>query len=156
MPPTVYIMQGVPGSGKSWQAQRAAAVFGASIVSADTYPGLYTMDAGWLRFDPTKIGEAHGACLRSAVEALQAGLSIIVDNTNTTVIEMAPYVALAQAYGAAPVIIRVECDPSVAFARNTHGVPLVVHQKLAAQFASFEPADFWAFIPGFELRTIRG
>ena len=118
----VVIMQGVSGSGKSTVARKL--VVGqpsARIVSADdyfTHEGVYT-------FDATKQGEAHQRCLRLFIENCQARLHlIIVDNVNARELNIAPYMAIAEAYDYDASILRVACNPNVAHARNTHGVPL--------------------------------
>ena len=121
MPPgRVILMAGVPGSGKTHYVN-ASGLTRESVVSADNF---FVGADGVYRFDPTKLGAAHGDCLRGFVSALMKGLgTVVVDNTNTTVVEMTPYVALAAAYGYETEIVRVHCDPAVAAARNSHGVP---------------------------------
>jgi predicted kinase len=59
--------------------------------------------------------------------------TIVVDNTNCTIAEIAPYVALAQAYGAEVEIVRINIDPEIAHERNTHGLVLgsVLNQHAA-------------------------
>ncbi len=57
--------------------------------------------------------------------------TVVVDNTNTTIAEIAPYAALALAYGHEMEIVYVSCDPAVAAARNIHGVSdLVIGQMV--------------------------
>jgi predicted kinase len=132
------IMIGCQGSGKSTWAKnnRPDAV----ICSADDY---FVRD-GEYRFDPRQLGAAHGACFRKAIEAVQDNTvlaqsdpmmreqmkrmgvkpaDVVIDNTGSTVAELAPYHALAQAYGCDLEIVWVHCDPDVAAARTTHGVP---------------------------------
>lgn len=48
---------------------------------------------------------------------------LVVDNTNTTTMEMNPYVKLAQAFGVSFEIVTIGCHPALAAARNVHGVP---------------------------------
>lgn len=136
----VVILRGIPGSGKSTLAKKLVAdalkadsCF-AKICSADNF----FVDAdGVYRFDARKLGEAHGACLRKFTNHLEWCCLddkkdlIVVDNTNTTAMEMAPYAALALAFGAELEVITVNCDPSIAAARNTHGVPA---DKVRAMF----------------------
>jgi predicted kinase len=138
----VTIMVGVPGSGKS---RHTGGLAGAVVVSADHY--FEELGGGTYAFDPSKLGEAHGQCLRRYTEALQRGEPrVVVDNTNTTLLEMAPYVALALAYGCEVEIVRVTCDPAVAAARNSHGVPegavRAMHARIEATFEAGLP-PFW-------------
>ena len=116
--PTVWIMQGVSGAGKSSSIPANAHVVSADHLFIDPHTQQY-------KFDPSKLPLAHGQCLRYFVIALQNEVPfIVVDNTNTTVAEVAPYYALANAYGYDAVIVFVEADPAEAAARNAHGVPL--------------------------------
>lgn len=127
----IYILQGVSGSGKSSIARKLADE--QDICSADDF----FMRDGQYQFNPAKLGEAHGACLRKYVSLLlvnaQKGRPVVVDNTNTTIGELAPYYSLAEAYGYKPIIVTVECDPEVAAHRNTHGVSLEACQGMAAR-----------------------
>lgn len=133
------VLRGVSGAGKSTLAQFIYnALEGVPhIVSADTY----FMQEGVYRFDPAKLSDAHAACLREFTREVQSYPSwnvrdlvtavdpsgpshqvVIVDNTNTTVAEAAPYMALAAAYGWTPMLVDIEADPRKAAARNVHGV----------------------------------
>lgn len=107
----LYVLIGAPGSGKStW-----ASGLGAVVCSADDH----FIEDGQYRFDPRLLGDAHAACFRKAVEACGArATNIVIDNTNTTAVEISPYVALGQAYGyeVVPVVF-------VARGQNIHGVP---------------------------------
>lgn len=111
------ILAGVSGSGKSTYAKK----LGGIICSADDH----FVDAdGVYRFDPSQLGEAHRKCLRNVVLGLQRfGEHIVVDNTNTTLVELAPYVALGQAFYAQVEIVVVVGNPADAARRNIHGVP---------------------------------
>lgn len=129
------------------------------IVSADHF---FMVD-GEYKFDPSKLPQAHGACLRGFVSHLQdagvgkvrkvtilrgvpgAGKStfmekhperlgeLVVDNTNITVAEIAPYAALALAYGASLEIITLEVNPEDA--KNVHGVPLSAVARMAVRLS---------------------
>lgn len=127
--PTVIILAGVSGSGKS----TIAAMCRGEVVSADHF---FLDKEGVYQFDPAKLPEAHGWCLRRFVALLQdCTASVVVDNTNTTVAELAPYAALALAYGYDLRIVIVECDPRIAFERNKHGVPLASVEAQASRLA---------------------
>lgn len=135
---TVIILCGISGSGKS---TRIAKLYPeAAVCSADHY---FMVD-GEYRFDPSKLPQAHGSCLKQFVSCLQGRLpdgqppTVVVDNTNTTVAEVAPYAALALAYGYDLRIEILKVDPEVAAARNLHGVPLAGIVKMAERLATLK------------------
>lgn len=111
------ILQGPQGSGKSTFTRN---IPNAHVCSTDDFfmvDGIYTHEVA-------KLKEAHGACLRKYVAALQAGRTpVVVDNTNSQRWEMSGYVQLAKAFGYEVEIHTFMIDPKVAFARNTHNVP---------------------------------
>lgn len=131
----VVILRGTPGSGKSTLVDAIKERFRVAHCSADHH----RMKDGRYVFNPAENDNVHGGCMRDFVEAVQ-GLGdfevVIVDNTNCAVTEMAPYVAVAKAYGWKPVVVTVAADPEVAAARNVHGVPkdkvLAMHDRLVA------------------------
>ncbi len=146
----VTILSGVPGSGKSTMAisQPDPRV----ICSAD--------DAFWVeeesgpvwRWNPDLIGEAHARCMRKFVRMVCATdfgalvpfpYDIIVDNTNTSVAEIAPYASLALSYGFTLEIVTIICDPMVAAARNVHGVPEERVVSMATALLSRQLPPWW-------------
>ncbi len=150
----VVIMRGPSGSGKSTFAHRLLTAkeprsdeqLPKLIAEALEYPlgCRYSVSAdkffevdGEYRFDRNDLGAAHAHCLRLFVELAQEGHNenlIVVDNTNTTVEEIAPYAAVGRAYGHDVHIVEVtagindEVDfddgASECWGRNIHGVPL--------------------------------
>ena len=138
----VIVMRGVPGSGKSHFAKSLEGAV--KVFSTDAYPGLYEGN----QIDFSKLALAHAWNLKSFIVSCQdlnksSHSKLVVDNTNTTVAELAPYVAIAQAYGAEVEIVRVECDLEVAAARNTHGVPLATIQRMDANIKAASLPPFW-------------
>lgn len=139
----VIILQGIPGSGKSHLAREIAARNPGRtvVVSADDF---FELGGGTYAFDVTKLGQAHGQCFRRFLAAINERVStIIVDNTNTSVAEIAPYVLGGEAHGYGVEIIRVLCDPEVAAARNTHGVPPAAVVAMAGRIASCQLPPWW-------------
>jgi predicted kinase len=118
------IMRGGPGSGKSWFVAdlipKSIGPAPPTICSADEF---FINDAGEYDFDPKWLGRAHGACLKKCVEAIMRREDIIIDNTNSKPQEMLPYLALCQAFSYSCAVVRVLCDPEVAWSRQTHAVP---------------------------------
>jgi len=116
MTKTLYLMQGVPGSGKSFMAKIIADQTEGKIYSTDA---LWYDDEGKYNFDADKLGEKHRLNQALVSEAMVDGReSIIVDNTNLTQDSIKPYVLLAEIHGYLIQVIRVSCDPQVARDRN--------------------------------------
>lgn len=151
----VIILQGISGSGKTTYASKlrdAAKAKGLSarVVSADHF---FESDHEY-RFDPTKLSEAHGSCFRRFLASVNPKSGddqntmdlIIVDNTNTGAVEIAPYVLAAEAYGWEVEIHRINCDPEVAAARNVHRVPRATVQKQAHRLAGQVYPSRWKVI----------
>ena len=141
----VIVLQGVSGSGKSTYARKLAnearqSGYASRIVSADAY----FEKGGTYKFDFTKLGEAHGECFRAFLENVAIGIEVvIVDNTCTRVIEIAPYMLGAQAFGYAAEVHRLVCDPKVASARNLHDVSLGSVISMDARIASERLPPWW-------------
>lgn len=115
----VIVLRGIPGSGKSTYAAQHHPC--AVVCSADAW---FVGADGMYRFDPRQLPQAHQACMRRFLEALQAGApEIVVDNTATSAIEVAPYVLVGEALGAEVEIVTIRAAPEAAYARQTHGVP---------------------------------
>lgn len=117
------ILSGASGSGKSSYIGQCD--HPNSVVSADHY----FEKNGEYKFDPSKLSEAHGLCFYNFIEWCRQpsyeGMSIYVDNSNTTVEEIAPYILGASAYGVTARIVTLMATPSDAQLladRNRHGV----------------------------------
>lgn len=151
----VIIMSGVSGSGKSTHAMKAfKGEFGPattiSVLSADNF----FMKEGVYNFDPSKLSLAHGECFKDFITNLRNDTDlVVVDNTNTTAVEIAPYILGAQAYGYEVEIITVMCetedDINCAAARNSHGVPLTGVMAQHKRLCGRELMPWWknTFIP---------
>ncbi len=122
LPPVaqVTIMAGIPGSGKSHTA--GGLIPSGVILSTDDFWKIAT---GQYDFDPARITEAHGWNFQRFLECVsrENPPHIIVDNTNTTIAEIAPYYAAAQSFGADVKVLAVLCPWQVAAERQQHGLP---------------------------------
>lgn len=145
----VIIMRGLPGSGKSTWIQEQ--VIGRIVCSADDY---HVGTDGVYRFDPGRAAQAHADCLRKFLLHLRTGsfVHLIVDNTNTTAWEIAPYYQAALAFGHKPKIIRMHCTFEEACFRNVHSVPVetiwrmqqnLLHERLPAHWAEEIILPIW-------------
>ena len=142
---TVVLMSGVSGVGKSTMARNIVAEDGGVVISADDY----FMREGRYEFSAAKLPLAHAQCLRRYIELIQCAPAsctyIVVDNTNTTVVELAPYVAIATAYGF-PVELRTlrsELSFEKLAARSVHGCSLGVIRRMQSNLEKREIPTWW-------------
>jgi predicted kinase len=138
----VYIMCGIPGSGKSTYAKRHWP--NALVCSADDYH----MVNGVYQFDQANARAAHSRCLVKYVEHVNVGADdtpIVVDNTNTSAREIAPYYALAEAYGWEPLVVMKLIPYGDAFRRQIHEVPGPVMDRMFTKLVQLcnEWPPFW-------------
>lgn len=131
----IFIMQGIPGSGKShWieefvkktKEELNAPFLNYEVCSADHY----MMERDKYVFRPSKLPEAHKNCFLqflatvNHLEDHKLPNLLFVDNTNLSLWEIAPYYRLGEALEFETKIVRVLCPLEVAYKRNVHNVPL--------------------------------
>lgn len=117
----VYIMRGIPGSGKSTYIKTRTNDKTKEVVcSADHY----FETQGKYQFDSKLLGKAHDFCKKQFLVSIERPEGVVfVDNTNTTVKEMEFYVSKCEAANIPFIIVNVHCDVEKAAARNSHNVP---------------------------------
>lgn len=126
---TLYIVRGLPGSGKSTFAK----TLGGTHFETDNF---FMVD-GEYKFDGTKIKEAHNWCQNGVNSAMilnnTAGLNetIVVSNTFTQEWEMKPYFEMAETYGYRVFSIIVENRHGGV---NQHNVPEEVLNSMKNRF----------------------
>ncbi len=129
----LYIVRGLPGSGKSTFAE---ALVGSEFLVCEA--DKYFMFNGEYKFDATKLKEAHESC-RTLVETYmkdsllndQFYREIAVSNTFTQEWEMQAYLDLAKQYGYMVFTVIVENRHGGV---NQHGVPDEVLTKMRDRF----------------------
>lgn len=161
---TVDIMIAAPGAGKSKLAKELRKKEFTKIYSADSYfevlmeaevtPGVSKYE---YKFDPSKLGEAHAKCLRDFSKDLvrsqakdpRKEMNFVIDNTNSSLVEIAPYYSLARAYGHKAVFHRFLANrhelEHIYFPRNVHGVPLHAVMAIGQRVWEMEFPKFWEF-----------
>lgn len=148
-----YILSGVSGAGKSTWIQNQAWGKNADIHSADDF---FVHEDGVYRFDYKLLSQAHDACLlkflrgiRNGWHALSKGAPLddmaiqVVDNTNLTSEEIAPYYMLAKAHGYEVTLVNLLVDAKVAAKRNAHGVPLTTIQGMLHRMRNRKLPKHW-------------
>jgi predicted kinase len=114
----LYIVRGLPGSGKTTFAES----LGGSHFEADQY----FMVNGEYQFDFAKIKDAHNWCQNQVSNAMllnytaNINKTIVVSNTFTQEWEMQPYIDMAKEWGYTVFTIIVENRHG---GKNVHGVP---------------------------------
>ncbi|KAF1326250.1 putative muts-related protein involved in mismatch repair, partial [Globisporangium splendens] len=153
--PSVVILRGIPGSGKSTLGREIAAIAkhrnaSCAIFSAD----LFFIGARGYEFDAKKIGHAHNDCKKRFQNALFKNSTniLVVDNTHTQYWEYEGYAELALQHGCRLQILEMTCpDLSTCIQmakRNSHGVPVA---KVIQMYLRWEADDrALTFLPQFE------
>ena len=120
----LYIVRGLPGSGKS--------TFAKSIAPVHFEADMFFMNDGEYKFDFSKIKEAHQWCQESTQDAMVSGSpKVAVSNTFTQEWEMKPYYEMAEKYGYMIFSVIVENRHG---GKNVHGVPEATLDNMRKRF----------------------
>ena len=174
----LVVLSGLSGSGKSQYAGKLLMEYAGSTgltseqmmrlpkgdmraSSAYCSADMFFMENGTYKFDPSKLSDAHGACFKEFIRAIQIGCEmVIVDNTNTSEVEIAPYMLGAQAYGYEAEIVTIHIPVLFACERNVHGVGEAAIQRQFNALQTRKLAPWWKNTDiqaeGFELATAVG
>jgi len=135
MEKVLYIVRGIPGSGKSTFAKR---LVGEDFLVCEADKYFINEENGKYEFDISKIRDAHKWCqnlvetyMRDSLINDQYYREIAVSNTFTQEWEMEPYLELAKTYGYKVFSIVVENRHE---GTNEHGVPDEVLTKMRERF----------------------
>ena len=109
---TLYIVRGLPGSGKSSLAKKLTEV----VYSADDF---FTNKKGEYNFNAKLLGKAHEWCWGKVRDAMFIGVNAVaVANTFTQAWEAEKYYQIAEEYGYSVFVIECQNDFG-----NVHDVP---------------------------------
>lgn len=83
---------------------------------------------GNYQYDASRIQAAHDWCKRKTSEALGRGENVVVSNTFTRLVEMAPYYEMGAN--------TVKVIEATGLWENSHGVPADMVERMAARWES--------------------
>lgn len=129
---TLYLVRGVPGSGKSTYAKGLGLKH---HYEADMYMeqngGYIRSEDGSIKFNPSLLSKAHSWCQRMTFEAMKTGEDVVVSNTFRKKWEMIPYFDMAEKFG-----YNIIENTMVGEYPNVHGCP---PEKVEQMRREFEP-----------------
>lgn len=117
----VTIMCGISGAGKSTYIKKHYP--NTVVFAVDNFLSYDEMN---VYKDSGTLQEAYYKCLRAYLKQLPKYAlndeDMVVDNANTTITGISPYVSVALAFGFEVEVIMIKCDPETAYKRNKHNV----------------------------------
>jgi predicted kinase len=155
VPPTLYVLIGAPGAGKTtWAAEHAAALDARIIASDDVRTALAASGQG----DPGNMDQVFGEVARRARAALAGGHNVILDATHWRRAARAYALELARAAGARPVAVWFDVPLATCLARNAARPAAGWGARTSAQavremHAALEPPGPGEFDAIIEVRT---
>lgn len=119
----LYLVRGIPGSGKTTLAKAIADATKASHWETDRF---FYQCGGYL-FNPKKLKVAHSWCQTMVEIDLAAGMSVVVSNTFVKRWELTAYYDIARKINSGIEIIEIVCKGEWP---NKHNVPEEVVRRM--------------------------
>ncbi|XP_077997830.1 2',3'-cyclic-nucleotide 3'-phosphodiesterase-like [Glandiceps talaboti] len=144
----MFIMRGLPGSGKTHVAEMIRETYSDSIIcSADDF----RMVDGKYVFNPENLQKDHAKCQAFAKQCCEKKHNVVViDNTNVRGWEMRYYLDLANQKNYTVVLVEPKTswkfDAHELARRNKHNVQLTLLQKKVQSFETMIPLFFGWFL----------
>lgn len=141
----IFLMRGLPGSGKSyWVIQNSHDAY---IICADFLryiDGVYT-------YNPKTDHLIHDKVFFDYTDLVIKGTErIFVDNTNTTLNQIAPFYRVGEIYNYQIKIIQMITPLHICIQRNTHKVPHKTMLKMAIELQTEK------LLPHYDITLVDG
>lgn len=136
---TLYLIRGVPGSGKTTLARKLASDLCCCYWEADSW---MTDADGNYKFDPKRLDLCHMMCQRQVCRDMSRGMDVIVSNTFIKKREADVYYVLAKVWGYDVKVICCEGNYD-----NVHGVP---QDRVNTMRSNMEPYPNQTFYGGVD------
>jgi predicted kinase len=127
--PTLYLIRGVSGAGKSTFANQLKQY---NMVHVVLEADKWFEDEGAYNFNPEELHDAHASCVDRAIMYLNSGSSVAVSNTSTREKDVKKYQEIATECGANFVSIIIENRNAT---KSVHNVPDEVLERQRRQFS---------------------
>ena len=134
-PPTLIVLRGLPGSGKTTVANLLSCIPGAVAVSADSYPGRYDIDVtNGIVYNHTEGTKALDWCEQQTAYFLRRRVPcVIVDNTFISRESVEKYETLALIHNYRFMVLKVEGT-----FKSVHNVPDDFIQQCREKYEPWE------------------
>lgn len=124
---TLYLIRGIPGSGKTTFARK---LLEQGKVQRHFEADMFFIEKdGVYRYRKELIVQAHTWCQKQTLEALSQRHSVVVSNTFITINELMPYYNIATITGADVKVIRATGN-----FENQHNVPADIVSRMKQQY----------------------
>lgn len=128
--PTLYIIRGLPGSGKTTFVESLKSI---GVVQHYWEADDFMKDTnGNYLFQPAKLNYCHQQCRNQVEIDMEQGYNTAVSNTSTTEREVQPYLDLAQKHGYDVISLIVENRHGN---KSVHNVPDDKMQQMRQRFS---------------------
>lgn len=124
----LYLIRGLPGSGKSTFAKMLAWSIKGQHYEAD----MWHMVGEEYLWRQSEVHASHQWCQARAEKAMEGGANVVVSNTFTTEKELKPYLDLGEQYGYTVTVMIIENRHG---SSSVHGVPEETMTKMRNRFS---------------------
>lgn len=135
----LYLIYGIPGSGKTTKANELINKYKSLNLPIDHWEAdMFFEDpkTGKYNFDPTKLFQAHKWCQEQCLNSMKNKRDVIISNTSLTPKERKPYINFAKEFNYT--VIFIEATGNF---QNVHNVPEEKIKLMKNKFTQILPDE---------------